>query len=84
VQYGVLVSILLAGGSILMQRKIRTAAAVPSSLSFRRFRQESNPYLLRLLMSDILIRLCERIPFAWVAFICFGLTLRAVMTGLGT
>ena len=24
------------------------------------------------------------IPFAWVAFICFGLTLRAVMTGLGT
>lgn len=22
------------------------------------------------------------IPFAWVAFICFGLTLRAVMTGL--
>ena len=23
------------------------------------------------------------IPFAWVAFICFGLTLRAVMTGLG-
>lgn len=24
------------------------------------------------------------VPFAWVAFICFGLTLRAVMTGLGT
>ena len=24
------------------------------------------------------------IPFAWVAFICFGLTLRAVMTGLST
>lgn len=24
------------------------------------------------------------IPFAWVAFICFGLTLRAVMTGLGS
>ncbi len=23
------------------------------------------------------------VPFAWVAFICFGLTLRAVMTGLG-
>ena len=23
------------------------------------------------------------IPFAWVAFICFGLTLRALMTGLG-
>jgi heme A synthase len=22
------------------------------------------------------------VPFAWVAFICFGLTLRAVMTGL--
>jgi heme A synthase len=24
------------------------------------------------------------IPFAWVSFICFGLTLRAVMTGLGS
>jgi hypothetical protein len=24
------------------------------------------------------------IPFAWVAFICFGLTLRAVMTGLSS
>lgn len=24
------------------------------------------------------------VPFAWVAFICFGLTLRAVMTGLGS
>ncbi len=23
------------------------------------------------------------IPFAWAAFICFGLTLRALMTGLG-
>ena len=23
------------------------------------------------------------VPFAWVAFICFGLALRAVMTGLG-
>ena len=24
------------------------------------------------------------VPFAWAAFICFGLTLRALMTGLGT
>ena len=24
------------------------------------------------------------IPFAWVAFICFGLALRALMTGLGS
>jgi len=23
------------------------------------------------------------VPFAWVSFICFGLTLRALMTGLG-
>jgi hypothetical protein len=23
------------------------------------------------------------VPFAWAAFICFGLTLRALMTGLG-
>ncbi len=24
------------------------------------------------------------VPFAWAAFFCFGLTLRALMTGLGT
>ena len=24
------------------------------------------------------------VPFAWASFICFGLTLRALMTGLGT
>ena len=23
------------------------------------------------------------VPFAWAAFICFGLTLRGLMTGLG-
>jgi hypothetical protein len=24
------------------------------------------------------------VPFAWAAFICFGLTLRGLMTGFGT
>ena len=28
-------------------------------------------------------RIAPWVPFAWVAFICFGLTLRALMTGLG-
>ena len=29
-------------------------------------------------------RVAPWVPFAWAAFICFGLTLRALMTGLGT
>ena len=29
-------------------------------------------------------RVMPWVPFAWAAFICFGLTLRALMTGLGT
>jgi hypothetical protein len=28
-------------------------------------------------------RIAPWVPFAWAAFICFGLTLRALMTGLG-
>jgi hypothetical protein len=28
-------------------------------------------------------RIAAWVPFAWAAFICFGLTLRALMTGLG-
>jgi hypothetical protein len=28
-------------------------------------------------------RVAAWVPFAWAAFICFGLTLRALMTGLG-
>ena len=29
-------------------------------------------------------RIASWVPFAWAAFICFGLTLRALMTGLGS
>jgi hypothetical protein len=28
-------------------------------------------------------RIASWVPFAWAAFICFGLTARALMTGLG-
>ena len=33
--------------------------------------------------SELPVRVRPWVPFGWVAFFCFGLTLRAVMTGLG-
>jgi hypothetical protein len=36
-----------------------------------------------LLGFDAKRRIAPWVPFAWAAFICFGLTLRALMTGLG-
>jgi hypothetical protein len=42
--------------------------------------------ILVLIVAHVLARGMERepwIPFAWAGFFCFGLTLRALMTGLG-
>jgi hypothetical protein len=39
-----------------------------------------------LVVAHVVARGMERepwIPFAWAGFFCFGLTLRALMTGLG-
>lgn len=70
VRLGLLMSILLSGLTILVQRKLRdepkTDAAPPERWNFWRSLREFNAPMRQLLLSDILVRFCERIPFAWV------------------
>jgi MFS family permease len=70
VRIGLVVSILLSGVTILVQRQLREAPEEASAAADRwNFRQSFlafNAPLRRLLLSDILVRFCERIPFAWV------------------
>jgi MFS family permease len=69
VRIGVLVSVVLAAAALLVQSRLpEQAAGMPQPRSglvgvIRGF----DPKLKRLLLSDILIRFCERIPYAWVA-----------------
>ena len=85
VRYGVLVSIFLAAAALGIQRRIRVSpTAVPAAaLNLRSFKDDASPYLRQLLVSDILVRLCERIPFAWVVIYAMdGLGMSATQTGI--
>jgi MFS family permease len=70
VRIGLVVSILFSGATILVQRKLReapvAAVAVTDRWNFWQSMRAFNAPLRRLLLSDILVRFCERIPFAWV------------------
>ena len=77
VRIALLVSIFLSALTILVQRQLRedtngearVAAAIapePERWNFWRSLREFNSPLRRLLLSDILIRFCERVPYAWV------------------
>ena len=70
VRIGLALSILLSAATIWVQRQLRDdrAAAIPGTerWNFWRSLRAFDPPLRRLLLSDILIRFCERIPFAWV------------------
>ena len=70
VRIGLVVSILLSGATILVQRQLREAPvdadAAIDRWNFRQSLRALNAPLRRLLLSDILIRFCERIPYAWV------------------
>ena len=77
VRIGLLASIFLSGVTILVQRQLReepiqrtqgTAAIGPKSERWNLWQglREFNSPMRRLLLSDILIRFCERIPYAWV------------------
>jgi MFS family permease len=67
---GLVISIVLSGATLLVQRQLREdqPAKIPANerWSFWRSLQAFNAPLRRLLLSDILVRFCERIPFAWV------------------
>jgi predicted MFS family arabinose efflux permease len=68
VRYGLAVSVVLGGLAVWLQQRIdipRSARAAERR-GLREALRQSDPRLLRLLWSDILIRFCERIPFAWV------------------
>ena len=70
VRIGLLVSIVVSTATIAIQCLLREvpAAAIeqPQRWSLWNSLTNLNPPLRRLLLSDILIRFCERIPFAWV------------------
>ena len=68
VRYGLLASILLGCVALWLNQRIATAppAIILPATGFRAALRHSDPRLVRLLWSDILIRFCERIPFAWV------------------
>ena len=79
VRIALLISIVLSAVTILIQREItddpnspavkgqsNAGAARTSDLNFFQSLRQFNQPMRRLLLSDILIRFCERIPFAWV------------------
>ena len=71
VRIGLAVSIVFSVATIGVQWQFRAlpppaAAALPARWSFWRSLQSFSAPLCRLLLSDILVRFCERIPFAWV------------------
>src|SRR5947207_7517699 len=70
VRIALLISILLSGATILVQRQLREEPKQETETiepwNFWRSVREFNTPMRRLLLSDILIRFCERIPYAWV------------------
>jgi len=70
VRIALLVSVFFSAGTILLQRQLREEPKerVPKSdrWNFWRSLREFNSPMRRLLLSDILIRFCERVPYAWV------------------
>jgi MFS family permease len=75
VRIALLVSIVLSGATIFVQRQLREepngrarppGAPILERWSFWQCLREFNAPMRQLLLSDILIRFCERIPYAWV------------------
>ncbi|MEY2483151.1 MAG: hypothetical protein QOK24_1679 [Verrucomicrobiota bacterium] len=70
VRIGLVVSIVLSAATIFVQRQLRDAPAhiiaAADRWNFWQSFLAFNGPLRRLLVSDILIRFCERIPYAWV------------------
>jgi MFS family permease len=74
VRIALVISIVLSGATIFVQQKITDeskAAAVNGQSGSDRINlwqslREFNSPMRRLLLSDILVRFCERIPYAWV------------------
>ena len=85
VRIGLAISIVLSAATILVQRKLDERSVrkvVPvERWNFRKTLRQFNAPLRHLLLSDILIRFCERLPFAWVVIFAMdytGVTARQV------
>ena len=70
VRIALIISIFLSAVMIVVQLQLREEpkqeVAADARWNFWRSLHEFNPPMRRLLLSDILIRFCERIPYAWV------------------
>jgi MFS family permease len=70
VRIALLLSILLSGVTILVQWQLRAdpkeEIAADERWNIWRSWREFNVPMRRLLLSDVLVRFCERIPYAWV------------------
>ena len=70
VRIALIVSIVLSAATIFVQRELqdepKPEAALGEKWGLLRSLREFNSPMRRLLLSDILIRFCERIPYAWV------------------
>src|SRR5437660_12499108 len=85
VRIALLVSVFLSAVTILVQRQLRETPEEKTTRSdrwnfWRSLRQFNSP-MRRLLLSDILIRFCERVPYAWVVIFAMdyiGVTARQV------
>src|SRR5437773_241129 len=70
VRIALVVSVFFSAGTIFLQRQLREEPKERVQKSdrwnFWRSLREFNSPMRRLLLSDILIRFCERIPYAWV------------------
>jgi MFS family permease len=70
VRIALIISIFLSTVTILVQRQLREEpkqnVAAEDRWNFWRSLREFNAPMRRLLLSDILVRFCERIPYTWV------------------
>jgi MFS family permease len=69
VRIALVISIVLSSATIFVQRRLRDEPKEETPeerLNFWQSLREFNSPMRRLLLSDILIRFCERIPYAWV------------------
>jgi MFS family permease len=70
VRIALLISIFLSAITIFVQRQLREEpkqrAAADQRWNFWRSLRQFNSPMRRLLLSDILVRFCERVPYAWV------------------
>ncbi len=89
VRIALAISIAVSLGTIFVQRQLRDDPTHtldrPERWSFLRSVREFNAPMRRLLLSDILVRFCERIPFAWVViYVMDNLSLSAKQFGFLT